>query len=439
MSFDLAYMRQKLYLCEDFGWRVLGFASTGTRSATGVTDALRFGNNQEGEFQYADGWIRWPGLSSAEGRIKQSGALSGLTLVHEDGTNWAAPFTGTDYEWNPPGVHPDELDRCIQNVFPKAYVYNFLPQTPWRDGNFEAPDMDSWAGTNADLDKLTDQVYGKVGSQSLVVTNTAANGYAYNTVGIAVQPGQQLQLNARARNVQGGPISWRIYNFTGSVWGAELADAATGYGQTPVHLRHTITVPDEVYKINCRLGSPGNGDVTAWDALPGRDLAATAFDLESYNRDRFNITGVSEASYGVALRGGHNAYDGTTPTYEAWKRGRDFDTEHLAGNSNPNSVLLFREAQARSQNLELWYSSQRAWQEIDPLDDELAVTRAPEELVFHGAAANVAAMLNVGGADPYWTGVEAKHRALFEAQNQARAAVRLPEKRQRLGGRIGPR
>lgn len=432
-------MRARFYGSADFGRRVLGFASTATsRDATSITDPIEFGGSNVGEFQFDAGWIRLQHLTDANGRVKRAGALTDDALAHADETDWLAPFTGLAYEYTWAGIHPDEFDQCIVDGLRHVYVQNNLPATLWEDGNFEAADQDSWAGTNADLDKLGDQVYGNVGSLSLVVSNTAANGYASHTTGIKVQPGQRLQLNALALCVQGGPIRWRLYDFTGGIWGDEIETAAVGYGYTAQHFRRTITVPADCYLINCRMQNDAVNGITAWDALPSRNLNARRFALDSYVRAGFNITALLQACYGETLQSGTNAEDAASLHFEAFKRGSSgYDTEHNAGNSSPNAIRLNLEP-SRIGDVEFWFGSQRSWYDYQPIA-ELTPSDCPEELAFAGAAVNLCDLMNKDGSDPYFGGVRAKYKARLDAQAMSYIPSTPPPRRQHIGGRIGPR
>lgn len=432
----LAQYRARFYLHEDFGERVVGFASTGTRSATAVTDATRFGSTNIDEWHYADGWIRWASLSGAE-RVKRAGALSGSTLLHAEPGNWAAPFTGTSYEYTWPNIHPDEFDECIKNALRYVYLTGHLPMTPWADGNFEQADLDDWTSVNSTVQKLADVTYGIVGSRSLVVTNTAANGYAAHNTGLFVNPGETYQLNALARLVSGtGPFYFRIYRYNGGSWGTEITTAPNGEGYTPLHLyRESVTIPADVFRINCRLESAGSGDIVAWDALPGRNLSDKDFALESFARNRFNIFGLAEAVYGPTLSDGLQSQTARSKQFHAWRRGRDFDTTHRAADSAPDALQLYVDARGK----ELWYEYRRPLFDVAPLASELSdLDSMYDDYVFAAAAVNLCALLNKDGSDGYWENVKAKYQRILSGQTEARRPSKPPERYQRVGGRIGP-
>lgn len=431
-------IRARVYGLPEFGEAVLGFASTATGAGTtGIPDTVKFGPTQIGEFQYADGWGYVPTLTGAQ-RVKRMGAISGTTLLHADNANWSSVVNTTPYEWLVPGAHPDAFNQVIADAMRELYVRNHLPETPWIDGNFELSGTTNWAAA-ATLAKVADAIYGNVGSQSLKVTNLGANGYAAHNVGIEVQPGQRWQFHALMRNVAGGPARFRIYDYTASpTVGAEIGTAAVAYGFTPTLLVNNVTIPENCYRVTCLLQNDSATGITAWDALPGRNLASRQFPLDYWGRAHYNITGLAEAQYGTALKNGTRAYDATSRSFEAWSRPRDFDTEHLLGNSTPNIMRIYRDPRKIASDVELWYPSQRTWWDVDPLDSETASSEIPEELLIPLVAARVATLLNPGETDPHLRATRAKYEAIAAAQVMARPAVRTPERRQRVGGRLGP-
>lgn len=439
MSWTLPGMRRRLYRAPEFA-DLVGYAGTATvRSATSITDPVMFGGSNLGEWHFSDGWLRLQHITDANGRVKRAGALAGSALGHADTANWASPFTGLTYEYTWPDVHPDDLDRCITDPLRQLYVPNWLPATPWKDGNFEAADLDSWVGVNANRQKLTDQIYGLVGSRSLLATNTAANGYVAHSSGINVQPGETWQLNSNALCVQGGPLYWRIYNFTGGVWGTEIdADRAIGYGLTALRFRRTVKIPAGVYTLNCRMQATDNGAIHAWDALPGRNLSERRFELDSYLKASFNVLGMAEARYGETLNAPSVGADNArSRSFESWNRGPDYDTEHLPGNASPNAVRINRNPHNVSSQTEFWFASQRTWWDVQPIG-ELDASDAPEEAAYHMAAANLCDLLNKDGRDPYWLGIKGGHVSAATAEMAARPVATPPRRPQHVGGRIGP-
>lgn len=432
MAITRAGVRARVYLLPEFGREKLGFASSATGTATdGVTDTLAFGANLLGEFQYADGWIHFPSLLTTE-RVKRAGALSGTKLLHADAAAYSTTLTSLAYEWTVPHVHPDEFNRCIRDSMRELPVINHLPETPWTDGNFEQSGTTEWPVAVSTRAKQPDAVYGLVGSQSLVVTNSSASGYAANNSALNVQPGQKWQLHALARLVSGtGPLRFRIYDYTAGSLGSELDDAAVAYGFTPVLLPHVLTIPDDVYRINCLLQSDGASDVHAWDALPGRLASARRFTLDTYAKAGYNIQGVAEAEYGAALKAGTRARDAMSRSFKTWNRGPDYDTEHDGASSTPNVMRLNREPRGISSETEIWYTSRRSWADVDDLDTESASSEVPDDMIVFATAAKVARILDMPD-------VAAMYESKATAQAAARPVATPPQRRHRIGGRVGP-
>lgn len=431
MTISRAQIRARVYLLPEFGDTILGFASTTTGiGTTGIPDTVKFGPTMLGEFAFADGWGYVPSLTGVQ-RVKRMNNISTSTLLHQDPANWSSLTSGLAYEWLAPPVHPDEFNRCIQDSMREYYVANHLPETPWADGNFESSGVTEWPIASATRAKQTDALYGLVGSQSLVVTNSGVLGYASNNTPLNVQPGQRWQFDALARLVSGtGPLNFIIVDGTSGSFGDVLA-TATGYGFTPLQLRNPLTIPDDVYKLYLLLQSEGAADVHAWDALPGRNLSARRFVLDAYAKAGYNVAGVSEAIYGSALKNGTRAYDATSRYFEAWQRGYDYDTEHDGGGSTPNAMRLNRDPRKISSDTELWYTGRRSWADTDDLPDETATSEVPEDLIVFATAAKVARILEMPS-------VAGMYQAKADAEAAARPVATPPPRRQRIGGRLGP-
>lgn len=430
MTITRKQVRGRVYRLPEFADDLVGFESTATGTGTtGIPDTRKFGPTQVGEFQYADGWGYVPTLTGAE-ISKRMGAISGTTLLHADNANWANVVNGTAYEWLAPNLHPDTLNRFITEAMRELYAYSFLPISPWPDGTMEDSGTSNWTAGNATLSKVTTTANGRVGSRSLLITNTAALGHAFSPTGIYVQPKQRWQLDALAIPIAEGPVQWRLFDFTGGVLGDELAAPAIGYGLTPILLRQSITVPAGCYRIICRMQNDHASGITAWDALPGRKLSDRNFVLDSYAKAGFNITGLSEALGYVPLSEGNNAYDATTQYFEGWKRGPDYQTEHYGANATPNLLRIERDPRNISRDTQLWVSTRRPWGDVDPLDSEES-SEVPDDQIVYAVAAKVAA--HIGMPD-----VAAKYSARVMAETQARPPTTSQPRRQHYGGRLGP-
>ena len=166
----------------------------------------------------------------------------------------AAPKnTQTAEVWHPILDHSDHVNSAVNRALTERCTYwGLTPLSLLADGDMEGSGVTDWTGTNATPTKVAMAFPNTWGRQHLRVTNSAAGGYAYQTVACSAGDRFRLTVVARAGT---GTISVTVYDVTNSavitLEGED--DAVLTLGGWTV-LCYYFDIPSGCRSISVRLG-----------------------------------------------------------------------------------------------------------------------------------------------------------------------------------------
>lgn len=425
MSLIRSQIRGKLYL----EVRGLGFASTADSIAAGyVADTFYFQNEQYGTGQFHGTYIYQPSQTGDE-RVKPAGDLDPTNgqLSHAGSTNFTN--TGNSKAYELVGlISPDELNECIRKGVMRSYFYTLAPVSIWTDADFSAGTGAAYTGTNASVAASATAANNQTGFYSLVVTNSAAGGYALGTA-VACTPGEELWHAAICRASGAYTCSYGLYDVTHST---EIGSRITHSSREWQHLWRKDTIPSGCYQIAPILGGSENGAVTVWDALPAHFLNQYEWDLPSWIANDFNLFSLREAYYERQVASGQDL--ASSRRWGDWTRPSEYDHGSFVPEASPNKLYINDPNGVPERDL--WYHGLRPYSDIATMENESDSCSAPEDLLMAAVKYELALLLvERYPGEPEWKIMLQDTNAVLQAQREARPAT-MKRRRAQVEGRV---
>lgn len=216
-----------------------------------------------------------------------SGTTGTLTVANPFVTG---PSSGDAYEIYA-GLTPNvwslrDNNAIVDNALRECRYLCRSPITLVTDGDMETSGTSNWTSSNATIAKSTTDVVTD-GTQSLVVTNTAANGYA-QSASVAVRPsaGMRVFVDYRCTTTTKSTatlIAWDVTNGA-SIYSSTGVDS--GVSMAPSGIAFSFAVPATCYQVAFRLQGSESTAVIAWDDLIVMDDSAQRYTAPSWITDR---------------------------------------------------------------------------------------------------------------------------------------------------------
>lgn len=336
-------------------------------------------------------------------------------VVAGDGYEIYAALTGE--QWY--DVINDGLKRC-------QYLSK-SPITLVPDGDMEASGTASWSGVNATLAKSVSDVVTD-GAQSLVVTNTAAGGYAKLAANMPVTPSSSYRLWADYRVVSAGGehAQIKVYDPINAkdIYAWTSLDQYAGQSTTGGMFQLLFSIPAGTVRAQIYLGGVEATAVVAWDDVIVYDTAQTRYTMPSWITSRQQIAT-------LVNRWGARPLDYTFPDV-TWPLGLEED---------PTAVVTFRADIPREcMSRPVFVQGERAYGPIPNITDQSTtaadlewakweVAVAAHEKYAH--AINMAALARERQDMGYCAARAEENRAIFKAYRTARLGFSKPWRGQR--------
>lgn len=263
----------------------LGQTDGTAADTTRIRDAIRLGQSTRASTHFGDAYLRIQGTGTdAASDPQYIGKVEWLDPATGDlftSPNTAAVVnSGKRYEVWMHGIWPDDVDRAIDRALTeKCTLWRMKPVTMVTDIELIG------ANQNASVAVQTLGFPTEYFSQSMLVTNTAANGSG-QTSSLYVQPGQTLRIfgfvsartgtaKVRLRDItNGADINIPSNTFTLRGWRFFLFEVA---------------VPAGCQEVQFWPGGVANGDVTEWAGCGLIASGATQFILPARVRNEHEV------------------------------------------------------------------------------------------------------------------------------------------------------
>lgn len=418
----------------------LGIQSTADSIAVdGITDTAVFQNSARGAAKYR-GRLLWRYNLSGDDRVKGAGLISsGGKILHT--SNNYVDTTDTAYELVGM-LHPDQIEKAADEANRLVYFRTHTPLTAWQDGDFSGSDITVWTANQVNAGAAYSSTAinnDAAGWQSLVVTNTSANGYT-QTPFATCSPGELLYAGALAHvNAAGQTGYFRVWDVSHNVelgTGIQFSDLQTQ------HLKIVVTIPDGCYKVACRLQGVGTNDAIVWDALPSHFLGRRRPSAADYIDAEFKLLSLQQAEYGPELATGRAV--AASRDYLDWDNPVDWDID-IAATDARNSIVLLHRSKERGgiPQADLWQYALRPYFDREPLTgSQTATTTAPYALII--AAFEYLLAKEIAGVyptEPQWPAMMADRDVILQAQKVVRKGIKARRERRSYspGARMGSR
>ena len=277
-------------------------------------------------------WIYRPDSTASSDNVRMC-----VTYAPTDGTlapgfAWtAAPSTAESFELIGQ-LHPDQIHDAIERAARGMYYETYEPLTLVTDGSMESTATSDWTASGATLAKDTDAADNvEIGSRSLSVSTTAANGYAQST-SLRVEGGKTYQLwcDVRAPGATADVEAIDITNSNNVLKRETYTDGEWGV------VDFSFTPPGDCDQIAVRLGADEISKTVHFDNLIVSRSERTVFNLPSW------LTNPKRWVYQLL--------DGTTtgrPRHRRWQQSYGFGVLDDPTAANPAQIVVEQPAVMR--------------------------------------------------------------------------------------------
>jgi hypothetical protein len=380
-------------------------------------------NGPPANMDWARTTVYRPALSAPD-RDKPFLCFEGQVAVH-NGTPYtdalselAVEFVGL--------ISVDEFNDVFRRALRHVYFEQFIPISPFLDGDFSVSSLTSpynWtaSASNTTPTKITTggvaTQMGQSGPRNLVLTNSSASGYV-PTSNVYLNDGDTFVAGAIGRCNGAYTGSVVLYDVTNSV--ALWTITFTSRGFVRVLREYTVTSDCEV---ELRIGGTEASAVTEWDCLLGH-LAGQDGNLlvvPTYLNERGRTLGFGPAYYGRQLATYVN--NATSRQYVAWDRDDDYVPLPLSQDASTSQIQIKRDGGAPT-NSELWLHALRPFSDIEDLDNETDSTDAPEDMFMESVKYELGCVLANKYPNDGWQPFRDEAWRKLEGQRNARGVVK---------------
>ena len=234
--------------------------TTGAGDSTSVIDLTNFADSYMNANFY-DGWYCIITSGTRAGEVRRitsyAGATGDFTLAD---ALTGAPGASVTFEVH--SLDPAEINNAINRALARCYRWAYFYPSLVSDGDMEASGTTGWTGSSSTPTKST--TIAKYGAQSLVSTNSGANGYV-RTASMDVTPNDfyYVEVAVRPDNFS---TSLVVYDVTNSA-AITLTTAAASSGREWKRLWSSFQIPAGCEQIQIRLTATSAEAVTYWDNL----------------------------------------------------------------------------------------------------------------------------------------------------------------------------
>lgn len=245
--------------------------NTGT-SASSVTDATRLaGTAVYGPQAFQGYWVRVSSGARDGEKVRAAMLTPATGVLNLSPSLSGALASGDSVELWHPRLDPDVVDAAIDRALSQICTrWRVVPLTMLADGDMVAQDTSAWTASAATLSKVEKSGQERFQGQTLRVQNSAANGYAAQTLN--VRGGETYDLAALVQAAT-GTAELVVYDLTTASEIPLDATRAVWSGRAFQLLKASFVVPTTCEEVSIRLrGQEANADVYwAWVALMPRD------------------------------------------------------------------------------------------------------------------------------------------------------------------------
>lgn len=408
----------------------MGNARTADSIATnGIHNAAIYQDARSGAGDYVGAWQYRPGQSDPN-RVKHGSVISGDLWTHEQSLYTDAR---TDLAYEEVGyIHPDTLNECIRLAQRFIYFLDWMPLTPWTDGDFVSSSATSpydWtaAASGTTVTKDSTGARSPSGKRSLVLTGA---GYT-RTSSLFPTPGDRLVHGADYSAEAGVTATYSLWDVTHGVTLFTDSHQAQAFR----HVIHTDTIPAGCYEVKAQFQT--SGGVSVFDTTFGHLSHARSLQVPSSVNEMWRLVSFGPAEYNRAIADSY-AYSADSRLREAWRRPFDYDLNPVSEEANPYQLQIYRDEGL--QEKDYWIYALRPYSDIDEVLDENGVSDAPENLLLASIYNQLAQVLVAAyPSDPRWPALLNASQAELDAQRTARkpAAPRMQPETYIPGGRRG--
>ncbi len=406
----------------------MGFARTADSIATdGIRDAAQFQDGRAGAGDYVGAWHYRPGQADPN-RVKHGSIIVGDKWTHEQ---QAYTDALTDLAYEAVGyIHPDTLNECIRLAQRFIYFEDWMPITPWTDGDFVSSSVTTpfdWTagavGTTVTKDSTAAR--SPSGKRSLLLTNS---GYTVSS-SLYVTPGDRV-VHGVDYSAEVGYAAYSLIDVTHNTVLFTDSHQARAFR----HVITTTTIPDGCYEVKIQPQTTGTA---VFDTTFGHLSHARELKVPSSVNEAWRLISFGPAEYSRSI-GGSYAFSADSRLRESWKRPFDYDLNPVAEEANPYRLQIYRDEGL--QEKDYWIYALRPYSDIDEVLDESGSSDAPEDLLLASIYYQVSNVLKQAyPQDPRWQALYMDSKAELDAQRRARS-VAVPRKQGETyipGGRRG--
>lgn len=379
MSYTRAQIRHELL----DRWPRLGFYATADSfSTTAVVDVSEFEHTGYQTNEFKDYYIYRPGTTGNDVVKRASTLVQSTGTLSQDSSNYSDTST-LAYEIL--GMPPDVINNAIATAQKNQYAYTHIALTRNNgasDMDMETSGVNYWDGTsggssasNATPTKATSANNVYSGTQSLLITLSAANGYVRSEK-FRVNPSQQTVTGIILR-ADVGTATLALYDVTNGAY-ITTGNNVSYSGEQFAFLWRTDTMPSGCEEVNVEVRGTGASDLIYVDCVYGPwQQEAHRVPLASYITEAYKLRTIFPAAFNLSITSSAGQiYDAYSRYWtDTWRMPQDFTIENFHREVAANSLLFnYPKSVPMDTGQMLWLQLARRLSDVEPLTSESAVT-----------------------------------------------------------------